>query len=245
MKFGIKLWSTNKDLIKIARKHFLMKEFDYIEISAIIGTYDEEYLSQIKGIPCIIHFDNNDVDISRGENYGNNIKAIKEAQKFADFLDPKHIIIHPGHTGNIENVNNILSKFKDKRFCIENMPGMTVYNEKSIATTYDELKSIKCDKYCLDISHAIKSAITQKKGLYDNLKQLIKLNYIILHISDAKLDNEKDEHMDIGKGEYDFKAISKLLSGFDGYITLETPKDDFKSLDNDIQNIKKMKKFFK
>ena len=30
MKFGIKLWSINKKLIKIARHNFLKKDFDYI-----------------------------------------------------------------------------------------------------------------------------------------------------------------------------------------------------------------------
>ena len=61
MKLGIKLWSTNPERILIARKHFDNGDFDYIELAAKVDSYDEKNLSSIKGIPVIIHCDNDGV----------------------------------------------------------------------------------------------------------------------------------------------------------------------------------------
>lgn len=245
MKFGIKIWSVNKEHVKIAKKYFLKKEFDYIELTAIKNSFDKEILSFIKGIPIIIHCDNNNVNFAKEELYEENVTAIKEAQKFADFLNAKYIIIHPGHDGGISNVNKLLSEFKDDRFCIENMPGKTAdLRFDNVGRTYDELIKIKINKFCLDISHAIKAAITLDIDIFDNIKEFLKLDPVIFHISDSHLNNEIDEHLDIGDGEYDFKKIFSLINKKEKLITLETPKIYYDSLEKDINNIKKIKEYF-
>ena len=196
MKFGIKIWSTNKGLIKIAKKHFLKKDFDYIELSAIKNTFDKKLLSNIKGIPIIIHCDN-DSNFAKEELYKQNIAVLREAQRFADFFDAKYIILHPGYDGNISNVNKLLSEISDKRFCVENMPGKIIdLTLNCIGRTYEEMKSIEIDNYCLDISHAIKAAITLNIDIFQNIKELLKLNPSIIHISDSNLSNEIDRMID-------------------------------------------------
>ncbi len=245
MKFGIKIWSINKDLIKLAKKHFLKKDFDYIELNAIKNSFDKEILSNIKGITIIINYDNNDVNFAKEELYKENILAIKEAQRFADFLDAKYIIIHPGHDGYVSNVNKLINEINDDRICIENMPGKT-FDLKfyCVGRTYEELKKIKLNNYCLDLPHAIKAAITLNIEIFDNIKELLKLNPIIFHICDGNLDNEVDEHLNIGEGEYDFERIAGLIGNRDAWISLETPKIDYKSLDNDLINLKKIREYF-
>lgn len=245
MKFGIKIWSTNKGLIEIARSHFLRGEIDFIELSAKMGSFDEKIISLIKGIPSIIHCDNTNINFAKKEFYEGNVAAIKEAQKFADFLDAEYIIIHPGYDGDIANVNSLLDESKDKRFCIENMPGITFDTKlPCMGRTYEELKKIKVNNYCLDFNHAIKAAITLGIDPFENIKGLLKFGPILFHVCDGRLDNDYDEHLDIGRGKYDFRRIVDLISEKEGFMSLETPKTDFSSLSNDLINIRKIKRYF-
>jgi len=246
MKFGIKLWSTNKELIKIAKKHFLKGDFDYIELSAIKNTFDKELLSHLKGIPTIIHCDNNQINFADERFYEENITAIKEAQKFVDFLNSRHIIIHPGYDGNIRNTNQLLKEINDQRICVENMPGRGIDFEVCLGRTAEELKKIKSRNYCLDIAHAINASITLGIDMFDNLKSFLKLDPIIFHLSDGNLNNDVDEHLNIGEGEYDFRRIIDLIRNKKGKLTsVETPKTNYNSLEEDINNIKRIKKYFK
>lgn len=246
MKFGIKIWSTNESLIKKARSHFLKGDFDFIEISAIKGSFNEKVLSLIEGVPAIIHCDNEGVNLAKKEFHGKNILAIRESQKFADFLNAKLIIVHPGHEGEISSVNKVLDEINDERICIENLPGKT-YDLKfrCMGSTCEELRQIHFRHFCLDISHAIKSAITLSKEPYSLIKEMLKLKPEVLHVSDSRLDNEVDEHLNIGEGEYDFRKIFGLIKGSNSLVTLETPKPDFSSLDCDIANINRLKTVFR
>jgi len=246
MKFGIKIWSTNNKLIECAKSEFSKNSFDFIELSAITNSFNKSILSNLQGIPTVIHCDNNNVSFANKKLYQENVEATRESQKFADFLDSKYIILHPGHNGTIENVNDFLSSFNDDRFCIENMPGKTVdlkyYN---VGRTYEEIKKINIHRYCLDLSHAVKSAITLNLDVFENIRNLLKLNPEIFHISDGVTDNEVDEHLNIGEGNYNIGKIIDLIGrDNDKYITLETPKENYDDLDVDILNVKRLKEFF-
>ena len=61
----------------------------------------------------------------------------------------------------------------------------------------------------------------------------------MFHISNGKLDNEKDEHLNLNEGEFDLKFIKNLIKDSDKMITFEVPKKF--GLKNDFKNIK----FFK
>ena len=62
----------------------------------------------------------------------------------------------------------------------------------------------------------------------------------MFHISDGNLNNEKDEHLNIGGGEYDFAFLATCVKKSDSkYVTLETPRN-LNSFDNDINNLKKL-----
>lgn len=245
MMFGIKLWSINKKLIKIAKSHFLKKDFDYIEMGAVKNSFNEKILDYIKEIPVIIHCDNDNVNFAKRELHEENITAIRESQKFADFFSAPYIIAHPGFDGDIANANKLLKEVNDERICIENMPGKT-YDLKfnCIGRTYDELKEINTKNYCLDFSHAIKSAKTLNKNIFENIKELLKLDPIIFHINDGRINNEIDEHLNIGEGNFDFKKIVSMIRGREGFASLETPKIRYTNLDNDINNINKIKRYF-
>jgi deoxyribonuclease IV len=241
MKFGMKIWSTDQD-IEYAKKNLEKGRFDFIEISAIINSFNKNVLSFLKEIPTIIHCDNSNVNLSDKDSYDNNVKAIRESQKFADYLDSEYIILHPGYNGNIESLNDLLLKFPDKRYCIENMPGRTIDMKYMCnGKTYLELMNIDSDNYCLDLNHAMKAAITLKRPYQELINDFLRLKPKILHISDGMFNTEKDEHLSIGKGEYDWDFIAQIIKRSHAkYITLETPRN---SLNDDITNLNKIKRY--
>ena len=244
MKFGIKLWSTNKDLIIFARKHFLIRDFDYIELNAIKNSFDRTLLSHMDGIPTVIHCDNDEVNFAKKEFYEQNVLAIREAQKFADFLNSNYIIVHPGYGGSIQVLNNLLDEINDNRICVENMPGKTIdLKLNCLGRTYEELQEIKFNNFCLDFAHAIKSAITMKIDIFKNIKELLKLDPVTYHISDGKLNSEVDEHLNLGEGDFDLSLIKGLIQdSSSSMVTFETPRRDMGSFGEDLENIKHFKK---
>ena len=66
----------------------------------------------------------------------------------------------------------------------------------------------------------------------------------MLHISDGTLKNEKDEHLNIIEGEYDFNFLADCIKGNrTEYVSLETPRANLNSLKEDLENLKKLKSF--
>lgn len=242
MKFGIKLWSTNSPLFGEVKSRFINKEIDFLELSAIRQTFDSEKLYFLSGVPVVIHCDNTGVNFSQVALKKDNLAAMREAQKFADVLNAKYIVIHPGYHGTIANVNGILDEVNDSRVCVENMPGkMLDLGRDCVGRTPAELEKIHARGLCLDISHAIKSAVTLKKEPVLVIRDYLKLNPVLYHVSDGFLDSEVDEHMNIGEGNYDFRTIFELIKDKDARVVLETPKEKG-GLENDIRNIKVLKR---
>ncbi len=247
MRFGIKVWSTNKELLPLLRKHFELKEFDYVEISALRNSYDEKSLSALKDIPAIVHIDNNQVNFADKGLEKENHEAILEAQRFADYLDAQYIIVHPGYDGSAAQCNAIVAHAKDKRFCLENMPGKTVdLKHVCIGRTYEELKSLSAPHYCLDIAHAIKASVTLQRDPLKMIEEFCALPLTVMHISDGKMATESDEHLNIGEGDFPFKEMLRLISATSArMISLETPKGRQATLENDIRNIQLMRAMWK
>jgi endonuclease IV len=229
------------ELLKKAPTYYEDGKIDYVELTAIIGSFDKKNAGFIKGMPVVIHCDNNCVDFSDRSCRKRNVGAFKVAQEFADFLGSAYIITHPGYVGNVQETNWTLDRFGDGRVCIENMPGRTMnLSSECIGRTVEELKQINARKFCLDFSHAIKAALTLGKGPYEIIADLKSLNPVIYHISGGYSNSEADEHLNLDKGDFDLKRLLSFVHD-SGLITVETPKKDLKSLDNDIRNIEYLK----
>lgn len=241
MKIGVKMFSTNLKLIADARLRYDKNEFDYIELTAIKGSYDEKVLRQIKEIPCIIHCDNNKVDISDESLHADNTKALKEAIKFADFFDAPYIILHPGYRGTYKQINRSIKEVPDSRYCMENMPALTVNDRlECLGRTKEELSRINFKHFCLDLNHATKASIYLKKEPRKFIKELVEFKPVVFHVSDGRL-SEFEEHLDIGDGEIDIRSYKMFV---DRWVTLETPKKNLENLRDDVQNIKKLKEIW-
>ncbi len=243
LKFGLKLWSINTDLIDQAIALIDEKIFYYIELFVIPETDVFPFLFDV---PYIIHIPHHKFKVNIGDSSIKeyNLHKIDESIEWADKLNAKYLILHAGH-GSMKDAKDILYEIDDKRILIENMPKVGLDNEDMIGYSpgqIEELLDIKNFGMCLDFGHAIKASITLGKDYKEYLKGYLKFSPDVFHISDGRLNNEKDEHMNIGEGEYDIHYLVKYVEKSNRFVTLETPRFDQQSLLEDIKNVKLLKK---
>jgi len=243
IKFGLKLWSTNSNLLKEAKELIKRDLFQYIELMPIPKTEILPFLDQLYDIPYIIHIttEKHGVNIADKNKEEYNLKTIDNCIEWADKLNAKYLILHPSFE-LIDNAIKFLNKIEDKRVLIENMPKVGLNGESMIGYTPDQIKELIDNKFglCFDLNHAIKASISLNKDYKQFLKEFLEFNPKMFHISDGKLNNEKDEHLNIGEGDYDIEFLATCVKKSDSkYVTLETPRD-LNSFDNDINNLKKL-----
>ncbi len=243
IKLGLKLWSSNYDLLKEANNLILENTFDYIELKVVLGT-EYKLFDKLK-IPYIIH-SSSEINIADKDKERDNIKMINQCLEWKNWLNAKYLILHPGF-GSLNNAMKILNKLDDEDIIIENMPKIGTSGEKMVGYNSEQIKKMIGDKFgfCLDFNHAVKAALSLNKNYKSYIRDLLKLNPKVCHISDGILKNKKDEHLDIGKGEYDLEYFCKCIKRSSiEYITMETPKWNIDSLENDIVNVKELKSVF-
>ena len=65
----------------------------------------------------------------------------------------------------------------------------------------------------------------------------------MFHIADGKLNNEKDEHLNIDEGDYDFEFLMDCINEEKSkYMTLETPRAKLNSFEGDLKNLDRLNK---
>lgn len=243
MKFGLKLWSSNTDLIEEAVKLIDQGIFDYIELFVIPGTQISSFLLDI---PYIIHIPHHKFGVNIGEKGRKkyNLQSIDESITWADRLNARYLILHAGHD-SMEDAKELLSKVTDNRLLIENMPKIGINDEKMIgysAEQIEELININNAGVCLDFGHAVKAAASLEVDYKEFINEFLRFEPKVFHISDGMLDNVKDEHLNIGDGEYDFGYFIQCVHNNPvGLVTLETPRFNNNSLQEDLRNIYKLK----
>jgi deoxyribonuclease-4 len=246
IKIGLKLWSTNSNVLNEAKELIERGLFQYIELMPIPKTEILPFLDQLYDIPYIIHIttEKHGVNIADKNKEEYNLKTIDNCITWADKLNAKYLVLHPGF-GLIDNVIKFLEKMDDKRILIENMPKVGLNNEKMIGCTPEQIKGLMDNKFglCLDLNHAIKAAVSLKRLYKEFVQEFLKLKPKMFHISDGKLNNEKDEHLNIGEGDYDFEFLMSCVKiNILTYVTLETPRLNQETLEDDIRNINALKK---
>lgn len=250
MKYGLKIWSTDKkDLFKEAVELFKKKEIDFVELyvvpdSLVLG--ESDILNDLKDILTTIHTPHTEHDSDVFELDDSKMQFFKnQIIKTADFLDSKFIVVHAEAVGDSsetfrENMKNI----NDRRVLIENMPKIGTDDKFCFGYSNEQLKPIKDYgfNFCFDFAHAIKSAIGQNINPKEFVEKLIlELNPSYFHLSSGRMNTPMDEHMNLFDGEFDIKWIKETLLGLeekkDVYLVFETPKGE-NGLENDIKNMK-------
>lgn len=245
IKFGLKLWSNDSVLLGQAQKLIDGGVFQYVELMAVPG--DDVSAFEKTKIPYILHIphDSFGFNIADSNSLELSHKILQENIKLADIISAKYLILHCG-VGQIEIAKAFLEKIYDRRILIENMP-IGPNHKNMIGYNIEQLKELQKNKFgfCLDFGHAIKAAVSLRADWAEFIRELLTLEPKIFHISDGIFSEDPDEHLNIGEGKYDFKFFLDCIKISDSkFVTLETPKAG-NSLANDIENLKRIKKYLK
>ena len=240
---GLKLWSINENYVEEAVRLFHIKLYQYIELYVVPESYDKFiYLWENLDIPYVIHAPHFrfGMNLAKKENIIKNLAMVEETIKFADKLNAKTIIFHPGIAGNIEDTVFHLNIINDNRIVIENKPyhalndGL-ICNGSSIEDIQFIINNAKVG-FCLDIGHAFCSANSRKIDPILYLKEFLKLNPDIYHLTDGDFFSIFDSHLHFGSGNFDIKKILEILPS-NCSITIETIKnfnDNLSDFEEDI-----------
>lgn len=244
IRYGIKLWSINKNYFDKALELFKLGEIDFVEIYIVPDSFNLDELKILKEIPTVIHsphFDHNfnifNLDKSKIELFKNQVI------KTADFLNGQFIILHAGVGKSEEIFKENAAKIYDKRILIENMPRVALDDRICFGYSLEQLKYIKKHglDICLDFTHAIKSAVSQNLDYKKFINSLLnELKPYYFHICGGEKNKEKDEHLNLFEGDFDLKWIKKIINNLakdkEVQLVFEVPKDK-NGLENYIKNI--------
>jgi deoxyribonuclease-4 len=237
IRFGLKIWSRDTDLLEQAADFIRSGIFHYLELTPIPGTDIRTYLDC--RIPYIIHVPNesfgvNIADPGKGKR---NREMIGTALEWAGRLNAGFTILHPGY-GSPRDARAFLDAIPDQGILIENMPGTGLSGEPMVGATVEEMNYLMAGRFgfCLDLNHAIKAAVSLATDYRPLIREFISLKPSVFHIADGMLTNEKDEHLPIGEGEYDIAFLKRCIEEYGGaLVTLETPRPHG-SLKDDLGN---------
>jgi sugar phosphate isomerase/epimerase/L-amino acid N-acyltransferase YncA len=250
MKIGLKLFSTNDFYINEALKLYKEKVYDYIELYVVPNSF-EDFISLWKSldIPFIIHAPHfrHGVNLAKKEQFEQNLLFSKEAQKYADTLNSKYIIFHPGIAGDLEESVRQINLIKDERILIENKPYSTVLNDGNICNgnSPEEIKYLLENtnaSFCLDIGHCFCSANAQNIEPFQYLKEFFNLYPKMFHLTDNEFKSPVDKHLHFGDGDFNVEKILNLLHE-NAQITLETIKNSKENLDDFIKDVTQIKNY--
>ena len=250
-KFGLKLWATNDNYVEPAKKLYDLGLYQYIELFAVPGSYDEfiKHWRNLK-IPYVIHAPHysTGLNFSDKKKLKENINLAGQAFKFADALHADKVIFHPGIDGEIEETVVQLNKINDDRILIENKPYYALIDDLvCVGNSPEEMKFILDNTnvgFCLDLAHGIYSANARNEDCFVYLKDFLKLNPEMFHLADGDSNSVYDQHKNIGDGTFDIQQIFNILP-VDFNLTIETKKNFNDSLSDFERDVILLKAFLK
>jgi deoxyribonuclease-4 len=246
MRLGLKLWSTNEDVIEEAVALIAKGVFHYVELMVVPDTNPTPF--QKYKIPYVLHAAHD----TWGANPANpsaerrSRETLAEALRWADALQAEYVVVHPGF-GTMEAALKFFEKESDPRIVIENMSQFGIDYGKVVEITghtAEQLKRLMAGRFgfCLDLNHALCAAHSLQRNPEEYLKELLVLQPALFHISDG---DYTDEHLAIGKGKYDFVLLARCLQESEvKKVTLETPRGNLHSLREDEENAATLRSFF-
>ena len=228
---GLKLHSTNTDLIPEAIALWEKNIFQYIELYVIPDSYGttHEKWKDCK-IPFVIHAAHSlhGVNFALSSQENKNASIFHEAKQFADELNVDSIIIHGGHTGTIAETIRQAALLLDSRLVLENKPKVGIKNEKCVGWSPEEFKaafeSNVFKGFVLDFCHAACAAFSVGKKPMDLVNDLALIKPGIFHLSDGDIQSEKDKHYRLGKGTLPLSKFIRVVPK-NCHLTLETPRN--------------------
>ncbi|MDD5738622.1 MAG: TIM barrel protein [Candidatus Pacebacteria bacterium] len=255
-KYGIKIWSVNKDWFSEVVELIKQGKADFVEIYLVPSSFklsDFDIFKQ-NNIQVSLHcpHTSHNFDVfnltKKSLDIWNN-----QVVKTADYLNSQFIILHPGIGENKETFKRESLKIKDSRVLMESMVkvGFVGVEEGGVMCfgySKEELEFIHKDcgfDICFDVCHSLASAAWQKIDSYDFISEcidLLKPRYF--HLAGGNIEDETDRHLDLWEGNFDYKFIKEKLAkaqqAEDIYLSFEVPKKG-DGLENDLKNIEYFK----
>jgi sugar phosphate isomerase/epimerase len=237
-KFGLKLWSTNTDYyFEEAKRLYAEGVFSYVELFVVPDSLNTIDKWKTLGIPINLHCPHflHGFNLAERKKEEFNRVIYEQVKRFADELSSEYIVFHGGIDGNIEETIRQLKAFHEPRALIENKPHKPrpeVDGVRCRGATIEEIKyildKVSC-KFCLDIGHAICSANSQKLDRWKYIEEFNKLAPKAYHLTDNFEDQEYDQHLHIGDGNFNMKRILSFIKK-NSKITVETKKNNERNL---------------
>lgn len=257
-KYGIKIWSANKDWFSLVVELIKQGKADFVEIYLVPGSFklsDFEIFKQ-NNIQVSLHaphtrhnFDVFNLTKESLDIWNNQII------KTADYLKSPFIVVHPGVGDNKEVFKQESAKIKDTRVLMESMIKIGFVGVKEggvmcFGYSKEELEFIYKDcgfDICFDVCHSLASAVWQKINPYNFINDCIDLlQPRYFHLAGGNIEDETDKHLDLWEGTFDYKFIKEKLLPIseqkDLFLVFEVPKknndlEKGNGLANDLKNI--------
>lgn len=243
---GLKLWNINtQDYLPLVEELYEKKLFDYVELYILPGNLDKLEDWKKLNTPFGIHAPHfqHGMNLSKAENFENNLKLYEEVKKYADELKANYIVFHSGTDGDYKETAKQLLHINDPRTVIENKPYKTlpfIDGDYYVGGKVEEIKyiinTVKC-KFCLDIGHAVSAANALNVEPYGYIEEFMKLKPSMFHLSDINILSDMDQHLNYGQGTLDFERLVKILPA-NPTITIETNKKSKENLDDFVCDAK-------
>ncbi|SKA92127.1 Endonuclease IV [Paucidesulfovibrio gracilis DSM 16080] len=228
---GLKLYSTNTDLLPDVRHAADVGLFSYVELYAVPGSY-ENCAAHFQNFPLPVtihgpHFGHG-VNISHPDFFSKNVELIRDARLFADLFDSPWIILHGGFGGTVAEVVRQGALFEEPRLVIENVPKVGLDDQSCVGYTPEQVAIIAESQgfsgFVLDVGHAIYAANALKTDWKLFLQRFFQMNPVGFHLSDGDLSSVQDRHEGFGNGDFPLGEILQALPD-NAWVTIETPKD--------------------
>jgi len=254
IKWGLKLWASNLHYIKPAVDLYHKGVFQYIELfidSDNNGNYADHW--KTLGIPYHLHAPHSysGLNLSVCAKEKENLKIVEKVDQYRKYLNPEKIIFHPGIEGEIHETIRQLQCIQRKYAdlfaisVIENKPRLGVKGEHCVGSSPNEIKQILEALpmgFCLDVGHAMCYAAWSKEKWQDVLNKFLNLSPSVYHLSDGDVNSQIDQHLHLGKGNYDLKKIIRMIP-LDTYVAVETDKDSKTDLNDFAEDANYIKGF--
>ena len=249
LKFGLKLYSTNTDLIKDASKLHEDGLFYYVELYIIPGSFEKTIDSwKAFEVPFVIHAPHSihGINLARADMLEDNQRNFHEAQRFTDSLGAEIIIVHGGNNGSFDETIRQIALLGEERIALENKPKMGLHGEICVGYSPSDFHRAKREGVLygtvLDFGHAACAARSLEIDVMEIVREFMAFEPKIFHLVDGESSSERDTHLNLGKGNLNIVDFISVIPN-ESMVTIETPRDSSKGLHdfiNDIYFLRKM-----
>jgi deoxyribonuclease-4 len=242
-RIGLKLYSTNMDLIKDASILYKGGFFHYVELYIIPGSFEKTIESwKAFEAPFVIHAPHavHGINLARADMFKDNQRNFREAQRFADFLGCEIIIVHGGNNGSFDETIRQIALLDEKRIALENKPKMGLKGEICVGYAPSDFHRAKQAGVLygtvLDFGHAACVARSLDIEVMDLVQEFMDFDPKIFHLVDGESSSESDTHLNFGKGNLNIDGFISVIPD-QSMVTLETPRDPSNGLDDFVSDI--------